>query len=183
MSGFIRVTGMVAMLALATAAPARTSHEATGSVDPKAFIKEAAVGGMAEVRLGKLAQERASSDDVKDFGKRMVEDHTKVNQDLQALAAQKKVELPTDLDAKHQALYDRLSKLSGEAFDRAYMQEMLADHRTDVAAFKKASSSSDPDVQAFASRSLPTLEEHLALAERVHGGVASTGMHRQREQR
>jgi putative membrane protein len=174
---------MVAMLALATVAPARTSPESTGSTDAKAFIKEAAVGGMAEVQLGKLAQERGSSQDVKDFGKRMVEDHTKVNQDLQALAAQKKVDVPTDVDAKHKATYDRLSKMSGEAFDRAYMQEMLNDHRSDVAAFKKASSSGDPDVQAFASRSLPTLEQHLSQAERVHGDVASTGMHRQREER
>jgi len=134
-------------------------------------MKEAAAGGLAEVRLGTLAQERAVDTDVKQFGRRMVDDHTKANDELKSLASQKKVTLPKDIDAKHKVTYDRLSKLSGKAFDRAYMDAMLKDHREDVAEFQKAARSSDPDVQAFASKTLPTLEQHLSAAEQM----ASTG--------
>ena len=167
------------LLALPAGASARmssshksTSAKATGST---AFIKEAAGGGMAEVQLGNLAQEKASSDDVKSFAKRMVDDHTKVNDDLKQLAQKKDVTVPTELDAKHQALYDRLSKLSGKAFDRAYMDAMLSDHHHDVAAFQREAKSSDADVRDFATRTLPTLEQHLASAQQVDRMVAGKG--------
>lgn len=125
------------------------------------FIHEAAVGGMAEVELGKLASEKAESADVKQFGQRMVTDHSKANDQLKSLAADKNIQLPAQLDAKHKATVDRLSKLSGAAFDRAYVQEMVKDHNEDVSEFRKqASSASDADVKAFASKTLPTLQEH-----------------------
>jgi putative membrane protein len=139
-------------------------------------MKEAAQGGMAEVKLGTLAQNKASSEDVKSFGKRMVDDHGKANDELKSLASQKDVTLPADLGSKHKATYDRLSKLSGKEFDRAYMNEMLKDHREDVAEFEKASkSATDPDVKGFASRTLPTLQEHLSEAERIAGGEMRGG--------
>ena len=102
----------------------------------QSFVMKAARGGMAEVELGKLAQDKGSSDQVKSFGKRMVDDHSKANDDLMSLAKSKNIQVRTSLSAKDQALKDRLSKLSGAAFDRAYMTAMLRDHRKDVSEFK-----------------------------------------------
>src|SRR5436305_6156909 len=96
------------------------------------FVKKAARGGLAEVELGKLATEKASSEDVKKFGQRMVDDHTKANDQLKQIAGNKGVTLPTDLNSKDQALKDRLSKLDGEKFDQAYMKNMVRDHTKDV---------------------------------------------------
>jgi putative membrane protein len=145
-----------------------------------AFVKEAAVGGMAEVELGNLAKEKASNNDVKQFGDRMVTDHGKANDELKQWAQQKNVTLPTELDARHKATRDRLSKLSGDTFDKAYMREMVSDHEKDVAAFKKqASAAHDSDLKAWASKTLPTLEEHLKMAhdtyKKVSGTAATTG--------
>ena len=179
-----RTIAVGAGLLLALAVPARAgSYEHTGTAPTKGtaapdhFIKDAAVGGMSEVELGKLAEQRANRADVKSFGKRMVNDHSKANDELKSLAQKKNVSLPSDVDREHQAIYDRLSKLSGSDFDNAYMNEMLKDHREDVAEFERASKSPDPDVQAFASKTLPTLKEHLTQAEQVasSGSARNTG--------
>jgi len=121
---------------------------------------------MAEVELGTLAKEKASSADVKQFADRMVTDHGKANDELKQWAQQKKVTLPTAIDAKHKATHDRLGKLSGDAFDKAYIQAMLADHRHDVAAFtREAASGKDPDLKAWAAKTLATLQDHLKMAQ------------------
>src|SRR6185437_11610509 len=125
------------------------------------FVMKAAGGGMAEVELGRLATEKASSPDVKQFGQRMIDDHGKANDELKGLATRKNITLPAAPDAKHKATQDRLSKLSGTAFDRAYMADMVADHNADVAEFMHASKmAKDPDVKAWAAKTLPTLQEH-----------------------
>ena len=96
----------------------------------------------------------------------MAADHAKAGDELKQLAEQKKIALPTDLDAKHKATVDRLSKLSGATFDQAYMKEMVSDHKHNVSVFKKESTAAkDADVKSFASRTLPTLEDHRKLAE------------------
>ena len=139
---------------------------AKGASPDAAFAREAAIGGMAEVELGNLAKEKAASNDVKQFGDRMVTDHSKANDELKQWAQQKSVTLPAKLDAKHQALRDKLAKLSGEAFDKAYMHEMVTDHQHDVAAFRRESTSGqDPDLKAWAGKTLPTLQEHMKLAQ------------------
>jgi len=139
-----------------------------------AFVMEAAQGGMAEVALGRLASEKASNDRVKQFGQRMVDDHGKANDELKALAQTKNISLPTALDAKHKATEDRLSKLSGTAFDRAYIQEMVADHKKDVADFQKESKSGgDTEVKAWAAKTLPTLEEHNKLVQDISSSLRS----------
>ena len=136
------------------------------SAADKSFVTKAAQGGLAEVKLGELAQQNASDDAVKQFGKRMVDDHSKANDQLKSLAEQKSVTLPTDLDAKDKATYDRLSAMKGESFDRAYMRDMVKDHTKDVAEFRKESKTAkDSDLKNFASQTLPTLEEHLKLAK------------------
>jgi putative membrane protein len=138
------------------------------SAADKTFVTKAAEGGMAEVELGQLATQNAQSDEVKQFGQRMVDDHTKANDQLKQVAEQKGVPLPTDLSAKDKAEKDRLSKLKGEQFDRAYMQHMVMDHKKDVAEFKKESTAAkDSDVKNFAAQTLPTLEDHLKQAQQV----------------
>jgi putative membrane protein len=136
------------------------------------FMKGAAEGNMAEVQLGQLASQRANSDTVKQFGKRMADDHQKAADELKQLASQKGVAVPTSLDRGHQRLYDRLSKLNGAAFDRAYMKEMVKDHDRDVKAFQKeADSGKDPDLKAWAAKTLPTLKEHQQQAKQVYASV------------
>ncbi len=137
-----------------------------------AFVKQAAEGGLAEVQLGQLATQKAASDDVKKFGQRMVDDHTKANQQLQQVASQKGIQLPSELSAKDKATKARLEKLSGPAFDKAYMADMVRDHTKDVSEFRKeANSGSDADVKSFASATLPTLESHLNDAKQVDSTV------------
>lgn len=148
----------------------------SSNMSSNAFVQKAAVGGMAEVELGKLAAERASSAEVNQFAQRMVTDHSKANDELKALAQSKNMTLPSALDNKHKGTVDKLAKLNGAAFDRAYMDEMRSDHRKDVSDFRQqAKSGSDPDVKAFAAKALPTLEEHMQMAEKTHAAVGTAG--------
>lgn len=144
------------------------------------FIKDAAAGGMMEVQLGKLASEKASSQQVKDFGKQMVTDHSKANTELKHLASTKNVQIPTELEGKHKSTYDRLAKLSGDRFDREYMKTMIDDHKDDVDKFKKqADKADDADVKQFAAKTLPTLEKHLEMAQSTGqqvGAVSEGGL-------
>ena len=142
------------------------------SSSDKSFVEKAAIGSMAEVQMGKLAQQKAGSDQVKQFGTRMVDDHSKANDDLKQVASHKGITLPSDLDAKHKNKMAKLEKLSGAQFDRAYMDDMVADHKEDVAEFEKqAKSGHDADIKGFASKTLPTLQEHLSLAQSTDKAV------------
>jgi putative membrane protein len=136
------------------------------SADRK-FMDKAAQGGMAEVQLGQLATQKANAPEVKQFGQRMVDDHTKANDELKQLASQKGVTLPTTMDKSSQKEYDRLSKLSGAQFDQEYMKHMVSDHKKDVSEFKSEANKSkaDADVKQWAQKTLPTLQEHLTLAQ------------------
>ena len=143
------------------------------------FLDKAAQGGKAEVELGQLAQQKASSDEVKKFGERMVTDHSKANDQLQQLAGQKGVTLPDKLNTKDQATKSRLEKLSGKQFDRAYMRDMVKDHTKDVNEFQReANSAKDPDVKSFAQATLPTLQDHLKEAKQIAPGGAVTASNR-----
>src|SRR5579859_1241823 len=148
---------------------AMSSKESAGmTMADKTLVKKAAEGGLAEVELGKLATEKASNDQVKKFGQRMVDDHSKANDQLKDVAAQKHIDLPTEPSAKDKATKARLEKLSGEQFDRAYMSDMVKDHKKDVAEFARESQSSkDSAVKNFARETLPTLREHLKEAEKL----------------
>ena len=142
----------------------------------EAFVMKVAKGGMAEVELGKLAAEKASSDQVKKFGQRMADDHSKANDELKTLAQSKHITLPSEIGAEEKALRDRLMKLSGPAFDQAYMKAMVSDHVKDVNEFKvESKSGKDPEVKAWAAKTLPTLEEHLKLARSANGAVGTSG--------
>ena len=164
--------GCWAVLANQDSAPAAAP---SGASDTQ-FAKKAAEGGMAEVKMGQLAQQKGTADSVKKFGARMVEDHTKAGGELKGVAAQEKITLPEDMNAKDKATYDMLSKLSGAAFDRAYARYMVRDHEEDVAEFsKEANSGHNPAVKDFATQNLPTLQDHLKEAKEMRQNVAAPG--------
>lgn len=130
------------------------------------FIMEAAMGGLMEVELGRVAADKGMSAEVKQFGQRMVDDHSKANSELMSLASSKGITLPTALDEKHQKEVTKLSAMSGAELDRAYSKMMLSDHTKDVSAFEKQSTrGADADLKAFAAKTLPTLQEHLQMAK------------------
>lgn len=134
------------------------------------FMMDSAQGGMAEVALGRLASKKGSSASVKQFGRKMVADHSKANGEMKTLAAQKGVGLPPALSEGDQAEMGRLSKLKGAAFDKEYMNYMTADHRQDVAEFEKeVGKAKDSDVKNFAAKTLPALQDHLKMAEKIGG--------------
>ena len=140
------------------------------------FIMDAAMGGMLEVELGRWAAQKGTSEAVKQFGQRMVDDHGKANQELMSLASSKGMTLPTALDEKHQKDVTKISSLSGAEFDRAYSKMMLKDHEKDVKEFERQSTrGGDPDLRAFATRTLPTLQEHLQLARTLPGNEGRAG--------
>lgn len=138
------------------------------------FMRTAAMDGMAEVEHGRLAAQNATHAEVKQFGQRMVDDHSKAGDELKALASQKSVTLPAELDAKHKAMQDKLSKMKGAAFDRAYMAHMVTAHQQAVALFQKeASGGKDAEAKAWASKTLPTLQDHLKTARGINAKVSA----------
>lgn len=143
-------------------------HSAAGMSADMKFAMMAAMGGMEEVEMGRLAAEKGASDEVRQFGQRMVDDHSKANQELMQIASSKGMTLPSALDPKHQADVQKISALSGEAFDKAYVKMMVKDHKKDVAEFQKESTGgADPELKAFATSTLPTLQEHLQMIQRI----------------
>gem|GEM_PF-2003396 len=155
---------------LASKKSADKSSEKSGPVSDQEFIQNAAQGGMAEVELGKLAQEKGSSADVKQFGSKMVTDHSKADADLKTVADKKGIAVPTSLDAKHRASVERFSHLSGAAFDRAYVHAMVKDHEKDASEFREeANSAQDPDVKSFADSTLKVIETHLSDIKTIQG--------------
>ncbi|HEX6045305.1 MAG TPA: DUF4142 domain-containing protein [Pyrinomonadaceae bacterium] len=133
------------------------------------FLMDAAMGGMMEVEMGRMAAQLGSSDAVKQFGRRMVDDHSKANTELTSLASSKGITLPTALDQKHRQEMSKMQRMKGADFDRAYMKLMVSDHTKDVSEFEKQSTrGTDPDLKAFASKTLPTLQEHLQLARSIN---------------
>lgn len=173
---FIQRLALVAVCIapLAFSQPPAESHSA--SRGDTSFAKEAAEGGIAEVKLGELAQMKAVNPKVKMFAQRMITDHTNANNSLKMLAAQKNINLPGDMNSKQKSTYKTLSEKSGDAFDKAYITAMIKDHEEDIAEFQKeADSGTDADIKAFAAKTLPTLKEHLQLAKEAAQalGIAS----------
>jgi len=166
----IRIVSQFCILALAVGAlsllgaarAADTTPTGSGSSlseKDKTFMKKAAKGGTMEVTMGKVAEQNAQSDDVKSFGKRMVTDHGKANDELKSIASKKGFELP---NKEHAAKWTS---------DKAYMDMMVKDHEKDVKEFERESTKGkDPDLKAFATKTLPTLQDHLKMAKALPGG-------------
>src|SRR6059036_807219 len=150
---------VIGAMSLAGAARAETTPSGEGSslsAKDKAFMNKAAKGGMMEVTMGQVAEQKAQSDDVKSFGKRMVTDHSKANDELKSIAAQKGVKLPSK---------EPTEKWSS---DKAYMDMMVKDHEKDLAEFQEeAKSGGDPDVKKFADDTAKMVQEHLDLAKQT----------------
>ena len=136
------------------------------------FAIEAASGSLAEVELGKLALHNGENKRVKNFGAMMIKDHSKANVKLMALAKNKNITLPAKPSVADQQIIDKLSKKWGAEFDKAYIQDMIADHEDDIKAFENASKNgSDPDIKAFATKTLPMLKNHLDAINTIHDSM------------
>jgi putative membrane protein len=136
------------------------------------FYRDAAEGGMAEVAMGNLAQQKAQSPSVKDFGAQMVKDRSAANEKLKTLAQSKNITLPANTSVAEMEAKSKLQVLSGQAFDKSYIKGMIQDHEEDIAEFKKeAASGQDPDAKAFANATLPTLEAHLKKIQAIAAGA------------
>jgi putative membrane protein len=168
---------LMATVVLALALPAfaqKTVIPRSANSTDQTFMLNTAKASLAEVELGKLAVENASSDQVKKFAQRMVDDHSKSNDELRNLAASKNVVLPSALDAQDKAMHDRLMALKGEDFDREYMAMMVAGHgRVADALRAESETGKDADVKAWASKTLPTVEYHLKIAQETNQVVGS----------
>jgi putative membrane protein len=139
------------------------------SEDDSKFAVKAASGGMMEVQLGELAQQKASSQRVKDFGAMMVRDHSKANDELKSLAGMKNITLPPAPGEDHMDHIKKLSKKNGREFDKDYMKMMVDDHEDDIDAFEKASKDcKDADIKGFANKTLPVLHTHLDSAKAIN---------------
>lgn len=137
------------------------------------FARSAAQGGIAEIKMGKLASDRGSSDVVKAFGERMVVQHGAAGDLLKAAAQKQNITLPSKLSAREQQTYDRLANLSGTAFDRSYARDMVEDHEQDLAAFQnEADTGTDENIKAFAAQTIPMIQEHLNQAREMLKSVS-----------
>jgi putative membrane protein len=132
---------------------------------PASFVKNAALDGMTEVELGQIALSKSQDASIKKFAQRMVDDHGMANEELASIARQKGLMMPTALDTEHKSMVQTLNAKSGKAFDAAYSEHMKADHAKAVALFQGAVTGSDPELAAFAKKTLPTLEQHKQMAK------------------
>ena len=165
---------MIALMIATAAAPGAQQPSAAAS--DTAFVTKLGEVGMAEVELGKLALQKTQRDEVKKFGQQMIDDHSKAGAELKAIALRKNISWPTELNAEHKALRERLSKLSGAAFDQAYIQAMVDGHRKVAAEVKtEVQSGSDAEVKAWAAKTQPRVEAHLEHAESVNRAVHPAG--------
>jgi putative membrane protein len=171
----------IAALALFTAGAvlaAEVAPEGGGqplSAADRQFITQAAAGGRYEVELGRLAQSNASSDQVRRFGQRMMDDHSKANIELMEIASSEGMKVEPQMKGDQKIRVENLGRLKGDAFDRRYMETMLQDHREDIREFQKAADAlQDPRLRAFAQQMLPTLRAHLQLAQSVVNTTSGT---------
>ncbi len=154
---------------LAMASPLVGAPLAFGASDPDAaFYKKAAESGIFEVDAGNQAQQKASNQQVKDFGAMMVKDHTAANDQLKSLAASKNISLPTTASVSQMAQKGKLDVLAGDTYDESYIKGQISAHHEAIALFKKeAASGQDADAKAFAQSTLPTLQKHLKAAKDI----------------
>ncbi|HYC55384.1 MAG TPA: DUF4142 domain-containing protein [Candidatus Binatia bacterium] len=174
MRSMLLATVFVALTASGAAAETNTGtgDASGGAASDQAFMKTAAAGGIAEVESAKLALQKASDKDVKEFAQHMIDDHTQANKELEQIAKTKNAALPKEPDAKHKAVMQELEGKSGKDFDKAYMKAQVKDHQEMISLFQQqASSGKDPELKSFATKTLPALEKHLDHAKKVDGGI------------
>jgi putative membrane protein len=158
------------LVVVAIVVVSRTSRE---SFSDAQFAAKAAHGALTEVQLGQLAAQKGENEAVRAFGRRMATDHAQTHQKLQEIAARENISLPKDLDQDAKQNYEKLAKLSGPAFDRSYAQDMVADHKKDVAQFQKETKAGKNEaIRTFAAETLPTLQDHLKEASQIKENIS-----------
>jgi putative membrane protein len=159
----------VPAVALALAFATMPAHAADNDHN---FAMKAAAGGMAEVQRAELAKTKAHSQAVKDLANKIYQDHTKANNDFQSIASKNNITMPTAMDTKAQAEYNKLQGLSGADFDREYVNCEIKDHKEDISMFQReADHGTNSDIKSWASQNLPTLREPLKMAENAHSQI------------
>jgi putative membrane protein len=138
------------------------------------FIRDAIEGNLAEVEMGKLAQDKGQSDAVKSFGQMLVTDHGNANQAATSVANQIGVTPPTEPNKVQKAMHDKLSKLSGNAFDKQFATEMVSDHKKDIQKYQQAAKKKNDPVADYANQTLPTLQKHLQTAQSLTADKSGT---------
>ncbi|QFU16839.1 DUF4142 domain-containing protein [Microvirga thermotolerans] len=165
MANMFAKAGLVALIALA---PLGVSAKD----DPgRQFIVKAIQGNMAEIAMGQLAQQKGASDGVKSFGQMLVQDHSAAKDQASAAATAAQVTPPTEPNKEQKATYDRMSKLSGAAFDRQFVAHMVADHKKEIGEYQKEAKRSDGAISDYAKATLPTLQKHLETAQSLERQV------------
>lgn len=159
-------------------ADSTTANTETGKIEEKGkdydseFLTKAASGGMLEVEMGKQVAARAVTPQAKEFAQKMIDDHTKGNAELMALATQKNITLPTALGDEHAKVLKDVVEEKGIKMDQEYMKEMLKDHEEDVKEYTDASiKAADPDIKAFAAKTIPMLKMHLDMVTKMKVAV------------
>jgi len=186
MKGMIRARNAVAVATLAVLGlgSAAFAQQTTKGVSPYSgtdiFVKRAAQGNLAEIKLAKLAEQKSHNPTVDQFAQRMIHDHTRLQDQLKAVASKENIPVPTKPSPRQHLNYETLSKLSGDAFETAYARNQVDDHQQDIALFEKeAANGTNPQVKALAQKGLPILKEHLRLAQNmldtVEGSPANGG--------
>jgi putative membrane protein len=147
---------------------APNSGDVGQAMKDKMFLRKAAQGGMAEVKLGQLATQKGSSEGVRSFGQKMVDDHTKLNSDMAPIADSMGVRLPKDLSKDDRAEYDKLNALSGNDFDMEYLLFMVKDHHKDLREFRQEeASTTDPTLKAAVADGTKVIHEHTVMVDKL----------------
>ena len=134
------------------------------------FVKMVSADNLAEIELGRLALKHAASEDVKHFAHRIIDDHTKAGKELNRIADTKRIPPAPEIDKKHRELMDKLATLKGADFDHEFMRHMVTDHKEAITLFEReAKDGQDPELREFASKTLPTLRDHLKMARKISG--------------
>jgi len=164
---FFIAPALAQTMAPANSPPAAAQKGRIGAAD-RSFAHDAAVSGMAEIELGKLAEQKGAATSIKDFGREMVSDHTKADDRLAAAAKREGIVLPTEIDAEHKTAYDWIGKQTGADFDRLYIRNAVDDHQKQVPLFERESRSGEnPALKRFAATTLPAIQHHLQMAQAI----------------
>lgn len=165
-----------AVVSVSAEAQAQPQRKQDKAFDDAEFVKKAASGGMLEVELGKVAKEKSADGDVRKFGDRLVTDHTKANKELVDIAKAAGYTVPTKMMPKHQEHLDMFKKESAKTFDQDFIKHMIKDHEEDIEEFDRASREArNPELKAYATKTLPTLKEHLEMAKKIRDAMTRKG--------
>ena len=163
-----RIALLLGVFALAAASPGALAATDSPPKNTVSFLQHAAEGQQSEIDLGQLALQKAGNEQVKQFGARMIEDHTKARQEVQQLASKGGIQLPNQPGRSHKDIKDQLSKLSGKEFDRTYMTAMLREHAKEMKELEQQSlMEKNPDVRQWAAGAVPVVKEHLTKANTI----------------